>query len=87
MPGGIERRIRRLEQTVDNHYFTESEAAKHLGVGRRTLQRWRMTGEGPPYKRLGPKFIRYSVSDCEKWTKSRTFTDRPTERESLVNAQ
>ena len=35
--------------------FSETQAAEMLGVSPRTLQRWRVTGEGPQYTKLGKR--------------------------------
>lgn len=35
------------------------QAAASLGVSERTLERWRMTGEGPTYVSLTRKTVRY----------------------------
>ena len=40
--------------------LTPPEVAKLLNVSVRTLERWRMTGEGPSYVRLSRKQIRYT---------------------------
>ena len=40
--------------------LTPGEAAGKLGVGIRTLERWRSTGEGPLFIRLSRKSIRYT---------------------------
>ncbi len=47
-------------------YLTEAEAADHLKLSRRTLQRWRQDGLGLPFRRFGG-LIRYSLSDLEGW--------------------
>src|SRR5215469_13380147 len=39
----------------------------------RTAQRWRSTGEGPRYIRLGARRIVYRVADVEEWLRQRTF--------------
>ena len=39
--------------------FDEKSVAVVLGVSVRALQRWRVTGDGPPFVRVGPRFIRY----------------------------
>ena len=38
---------------------TEEQAAVFLGVTRRCLQAWRLTGNGPKYVRLSTRCIRY----------------------------
>ena len=52
--------------------LTSAQAAKILGISEYTLRKSRMTGtlwgkEPPPYTKFGPKAIRYSVEDLEKW--------------------
>ena len=48
-------------------YLTEAEAARALDVSLRTLQRWRASGMGPPYSRVGPRRLRYSHTDLALW--------------------
>ncbi len=45
-------------------------AAKFIGVSRRTLEKWRYVGGGPPYLKLGRRVL-YSMSDLEVWVKGR----------------
>lgn len=40
-----------------------SAAAKYLGVTTSTLARWRVTGEGPRFGKIGPRLIGYSATD------------------------
>jgi len=60
-------------------YLSEAEFAARFGLGRRTLQRWRQTGEGPKWCRLGPKRILYRLNDIEAWAAARTFFHRADE--------
>lgn len=39
--------------------MTPAEVAKLLNVSEKTLERWRMTGEGPRFCRVSKKVIRY----------------------------
>ncbi|RWD79761.1 MAG: DNA-binding protein [Mesorhizobium sp.] len=43
--------------------LTPPEAAETLRVSARTLERWRMTGDGPKFVRIGPRRLAYRVSD------------------------
>ena len=45
--------------------LTPAEAARRLGVQERVLERWRSTGGGPQYAKLGGKTLRYRASDLE----------------------
>ena len=47
------------------------EAAALLGVSAKMLERWRGTGAGPPYLRLGHRTVRYAVRDLEAFIASR----------------
>jgi len=60
-------------------YLTEKEFCLKHNVSPRTAQRWRVTGDGPKWVRLGLRQVRYRVSDCEAWAASRTFDSRAAE--------
>lgn len=56
-----------------DEYLDEQELSKYLGVSTRTIQRWRVSGEGPPWIRMGARAIRYSVKSCKAWAEQRTY--------------
>lgn len=60
--------------------LSEREAAKLVSVSIRTIQQWRLRGEGPPFLKIG-RAVRYSVEDIERWieTRRRTSTSDPGE--------
>jgi predicted DNA-binding transcriptional regulator AlpA len=60
-------------------YLTEEEFAARYHLGRRTLQRWRQTGDGPKWCRLGARRIVYRLSDIESWAAGRTYAHRADE--------
>lgn len=66
--------------------LTNSEAAAFVRLSPRTLEKFRVLGGGPRYKKLGAR-VRYSVEDLRAWLDSRTFemTSDPglTERASV----
>ena len=64
---------------MDGPYLDEASFAQRYHIGRRTAQRWRNTGEGPPFVRLGPRRVVYRISDCEAWAASRTYVHRTAE--------
>jgi len=56
--------------------LTSPETARYLGIKPQTLRKWRLTGHGPPYVRLGdsPRSrVAYKLSDLEAWVAARTF--------------
>ena len=64
---------------ADSDYLTEEQFADRYHLGRRTVQRWRQTGEGPRWCRLGPRRILYRVADIEAWASARTYEHRADE--------
>ena len=59
--------------------LTEKAVADRLDVTTRTLQRWRVTGQGPAWVRIGPRMVRYSETDVSAWAAGRTFAHRAAE--------
>ncbi len=48
-------------------YLSAAAASAYLGdVPIRTLERWRLTGAGPPYTKIG-RTIRYAIEDLDGW--------------------
>ena len=47
--------------------MSTDEVADYLGVVKQTLFRWRQTGYGPAWMRLGPRIIRYKMDDLIEW--------------------
>ena len=50
--------------------MTTAEAAEYVRLGKPTLERFRVTGEGPHYCKLGGA-VRYRKSDLDAWLDSR----------------
>jgi len=49
------------DRTSPDHLYRPDEVAKRLGISLRTLERWRMTGQGPAFVTLAPgRLVRYS---------------------------
>jgi excisionase family DNA binding protein len=53
-----------------NSLLTTKEAAKYLGLSVSTLNKLRLTGEGPAYFKLG-RSVRYRLSDLDIWVEKR----------------
>jgi len=51
--------------------LTVEEAATRLKLSKHTLNRWRVTGEGPPFVKYGPRLVRYGVATLDEWERSR----------------
>ena len=61
------------------HYLSELDFCERYHVRPRTAQRWRVSGDGPSWCRLGPRKIAYRLADCEAWAARRTFAHRADE--------
>ena len=55
--------------------LTVEDAAAHLQISKHTLNRWRVTGEGPPFIKYGPRLIRYLVTALDAWAQERMFAN------------
>jgi excisionase family DNA binding protein len=51
--------------------MTEAELARLLRVSLSTVKRLRVSGEGPPYVKIGPRAIRYDREAVRAWLKRR----------------
>ncbi len=47
-------------------YLRTPEAARYLGVSPRTLEKHRIYGTGPIYRKIGGRVV-YKVGDLERW--------------------
>ena len=67
----------------DTTYLDTRAAAAHLGLSPRTLDRYRVSGEGPEFYKLGSR-VRYRLADLEAWAETRRR--RSTSDEGLARA-
>lgn len=51
--------------------LTVEEAATRLKISKHTLNRWRVTGEGPPFVKYGPRLVRYIDRVLDEWAAGR----------------
>ena len=58
-----------MAQTI---YFTQKEAADFLRISERTLERWRVEGNGPRFRRFGRRVV-YAKADLEIWADGRCY--------------
>lgn len=67
----------RLERPAadEKRYVREQAVATFLDVSVKTLQRWRLAGDGPRFRKLGGRKtskspVRYDLRDVETWMES-----------------
>jgi predicted DNA-binding transcriptional regulator AlpA len=63
---------------VNHTILSPKQLAERIQRPERTIERWRLTGEGPAFIRLGRR-IAYRVEDVERWLAGRTFASRAAE--------
>ena len=69
-----------MSETIQvGEYLDEAALADRYLIPPRTAQRWRSTGGGPPFVRLGARRVLYRVADVERWLTERTFKSRADE--------
>lgn len=60
-------------------YLDERALSKRLSLSTRTLQRFRVSGVGPQFVRLGARRVGYRESDVQAWSELRTYPHRAAE--------
>lgn len=58
--------------TQENKYLTNSEAAAYLRLSPRTLEKHRVTGGGPRFRKFG-RSVRYDIDDLNNWANARGY--------------
>jgi predicted DNA-binding transcriptional regulator AlpA len=69
-----------------HEYISEQGLHERYLIAPRTAQRWRSTGEGPRWIRLGRRRVLYRVSDVEAWLAERTYVHRADELTNAIGA-
>ena len=72
---GMTKRERGVEGPAMRRYLDTRQAAAYLGLSPSTLNRMRVTGDGPPYSKVGRRVI-YDAGDLDRWVgvRKRHFT-------------
>lgn len=56
--------------SVQEHHLNQIELSRRWNISHRTLERWRSTGEGPAYLKLGGRVL-YRRRDIEAFEETR----------------
>ena len=59
------------ESKSSSRYLTNEEAAAYLKLSPHTLNKKRVIGGGPKFRKLGSRVV-YDIDDLESWIKART---------------
>ena len=52
-------------------HLTQGQAAAHLNLSPRTLEKYRVIGGGPKFRKFGTR-VRYTLNDLNEWSAART---------------
>jgi len=76
--------------TDSDHLVTTAQLARRLHLKPQTLRKWRCTGQGPRFVRLGPPRrgrVVYSMQDVQHWLASRAFRSTSEEQARGANTE
>src|SRR5262245_27414585 len=57
----------------DQKWLSPGEAALYLRLSASTLAKWRLTGLGPAYRKVGHRSVLYSIEEINAWLEQRRF--------------
>ena len=58
------------DQTIQNQRLRTSDAEAYCGLSKSTFDKYRLTGEGAVYLKLGRSVV-YNISDLDIWLESK----------------
>lgn len=61
---------RAAEARKGSPFLSTREAAFYLGLSYRTLEKMRLTGDGPRFRKHG-RYVRYHIADLDAWSEGR----------------
>jgi excisionase family DNA binding protein len=57
---------------MSTNHLTVQQAADYLGLSVSALNKWRVEGKGPAYRKLG-KRVFYPADDLRTWAEAQTY--------------
>ena len=61
---------RALKARQGSPFLTTKETAHYLCLSFRTLEKMRLTGDGPRFRKHG-RYVRYHINDLDVWSEGR----------------
>lgn len=58
-----------------SHWLRTSAAASYVKLSPSTLEKLRLSGDGPPFSKAGKRIVLYLVSDLDDWLKSKCHVE------------
>ena len=69
----------------ETNYLSTRQAAEWLGLSTRTLDRYRVSGDGPVFHRFGGR-VRYLRADLDAWASTRRRASTSDDGSALAGA-
>jgi hypothetical protein len=67
------------KSSAEKPFLNTKEAAAWLGLAPNTLEKWRVQGGGPPYRKHG-RYVRYHLEDLTAWSEAQKRRSTSDER-------
>ncbi len=71
-PDAAPHMLQAADKAQPQRYLTNDEAAEHLRLSPRTLEKQRVIGGGPRFRKFGRR-VMYAVADLDAWADQRSF--------------
>ena len=68
-----EEETRAAKAKTSSPFLNTAQAAFYIGLSKRTLEKMRVTGGGPVYRKHG-RYVRYHIDDLNAWSEARCKT-------------
>jgi excisionase family DNA binding protein len=72
--------LRAAEARKGSPFLSTREAAFYVGLSFRTLEKMRLTDNGPRFRKHG-RYVRYHIADLDAWSEGRRRTSTSDEGE------
>lgn len=59
--------VRAANAKKGSPFLSTAQAAHYVGLSRRTLEKMRVMGGGPQFRKHG-RYVRYHIGDLDKWS-------------------
>jgi hypothetical protein len=81
-PGHGQPGAARVPPRLLDGYISDEDLQLELGIIDRTTRKWRQTGSGPPFVKIGRDYY-YPIEGFKAWLKKRTATATPLAGEAV----
>ncbi|GLS32440.1 Helix-turn-helix domain-containing protein [Mesorhizobium albiziae] len=66
-------------------FLNTAQAAFYIGLSQRTLEKMRLTGGGPKFRKHG-RYVRYHIDELDDWSKGRSQDSTPEDDEGASSS-